>query len=193
MSNVKKRIKKQEKSLKGYVDELFEQNSKILVVRVDLAYKKPFSEEITMEESNKYISRMLNNRRSKPSVFEGNNGYIIKKEFTEDKGVHCHAFFFYDGQKVQNDSFKADQIGKTWENITESKGCYHNCNRNKSKYENNGIGMIDHNDEEKRRILIEDAISYVLKEEQDIDVLKKNKKFKSLVRGIVSKDKSKKK
>ena len=59
---------------------------------------------------------MLNNRRTKPSIFENMVGYIAKREYTEDKGPHIHTLFIYDGQKVSKDAFKGDQIGAYWKN-----------------------------------------------------------------------------
>ena len=133
---------------------------------------------------------MLNNRRSKPNVFKDQIGYVFKKEFTEDKGVHIHALFIYDGQKVQNGTFKADQIGKYWENeITQGEGSYHNCHRN--KYKNNGVGIIDHKDSDKRKILDEQVIAYLCKDEQNIDSVKESKKDRAFTRGIITKNKEK--
>jgi hypothetical protein len=184
----KSRTEKRIKSTKDYMDAVSEKYSKITVVRVDLGYKKPYSKDITLEDANKDINRMFNNMRSKPSIFKDKVAYICKKEYTEDKGLHLHALIVYDGQKVQKDAFKGDEIGKYWnDEITKGKGSYHNCNRN--KYEKNGIGMLDHRDTEKRKILDEKVISYLCKDEQDIGVLKENKKDRAFTRGTLPKSK----
>jgi len=183
--------KKQLESAKGYIDALQERSSKLNIVRVDLAYKKPYSDDISLEAVNKDIGHMLNNRRTKPSIFEHNVGYILKKEYTEDKGAHIHALFMFDGQKVQKDAYKADQVGKYWqETITKGQGSYFNCNR--EKYEKTGIGMLDHKDSEKRKILDEEVISYLCKNEQDIAPIKSNKRERAFVRGALPKKKSNK-
>lgn len=192
MKKTTKTTKKRGISTKKYLDDMFEQHSKILVVRVDCGYKKPYSDEITLDEMNKDITNVLNNRRTKPSVFEHNIGYIIKKEYTQDKGVHNHAIFMFDGQKVQNDEFKAQQIGEYWNQITCSKGSYYNCNKEKKKYINDGIGLINHKDENKRKILEKGVVSYLLKDEQSIDPIKEDKKSRSFVRGTIPSKKSKK-
>jgi len=184
-ANTKKRIE----STKQYINALSEDYSKLNIVRVDLGYKKPHSDEITLEEANEDIKRMFNNRRSKPSVFKAQVGYIIKKEYTEDRGVHCHAIFIYDGQKVQMSAYKADQIGKYWEQVTKEKGNYHNCHRN--TYDRNGIGILDHRDHEKRKVLDEDVISYLCKDEQDIAPVKERAKDRAFTRGTVPKRKEK--
>lgn len=179
---------KREVSTKEYIDALQDKHSKLCVVRVDMGYKKPYSNELTLEEVNRDIKRNLDNRRNNQSIFEHNVGYIIKKEYTKDKGVHLHALFMFDGQKVQKDVHKADQIGKYWsDKITKGKGTYHNCN--KSKYPEHGIGMLNHSDKEKRMNL-DKAISYLCKDEQHIDT-KADNNSKSLVRGTMPKKKSK--
>lgn len=186
----KSNVNKRTQSTKTYIDQLQQEYSKLNIVRVDLAYKKPYSSEVTLEEANNHFTHLLNNRRSKPVAFKNQIGYIAKREYTEDKGVHIHALFIYDGQKVQKDSFKADQIGQYWENeITQGQGCYHNCNRN--KYKNNGIGIIDHRDSDKRKILDEEVISYLCKDDQDIKPVKQSKRDRSFTRGIITKIKDK--
>jgi len=127
-------VSKRIDSTKEYIDALQAKCSKLCVVRVDLAYKKPHSDEIKLDEANNDFNRMMNNRRSKPSVFKDQVGYTCKKEYTKEKGVHFHTVFFYDGQRVQKDEFKGEQICAYWNQLTEDKGSSYNCNRNKKKY-----------------------------------------------------------
>ncbi len=185
-TKVNKRIKGAQK----YMNDLQQEYSKLNIVRVDLAYEKPYSNIVTLEEANSDLARMFNNTRSKPTVFEGKVGYIVKREYTKDKGVHFHAIFIYDGQKVQKDAFKADQIGEYWaKEITQKKGCFHNCNRNEYKYK--GVGMLDHRDGDKRKILDEVVVRYLCKDEQDINPVKENKKDRAFTRGTITKSKEK--
>lgn len=181
-----KNSKKRFESTKKYIDKLQENNSKLNVIRLDLAYKKPHSNDVTLEEATKDIERMFNNRRSN-SIFQDQVGYVCKKEYTKEKGIHFHTYFFFDGQKIQKSSFKAKQIGELWDNnITRGKGSHHNCHLN--EYINNGIGMLEHTDEEKRKNL-DDAISYLCKDEQDIEPLKTNKKERAFTRGTLPRSK----
>ena len=118
-----------------------------------LHYKKDEANNITLEKATKDINRLLNNRRNN-SKFDDNVGYLIKTEYGEDRNVHFHTFFFYDGQKVQKDMIKGEDIGKYWsENVTSGKGTYYSCNRNDYK-DNQAIGMLDYRDTEKRRNLV---------------------------------------
>jgi len=169
-----------------YLNALQEKYSKILVIRLDLSYKKPFCNDITLEEATIDLKKLLNNRRNNKTIFEHNIGYIVKKEFGFDLRIHFHVFFFFNGQEVQKGSFRADQIGKYWnEKITKDKGTYYNCNRN--KYPEHGIGMLIHTDKQKRAYL-DNAISYLCKEEQHI---KKTRKERLIVRSTISRSKSK--
>jgi hypothetical protein len=184
-------INKQLDSAKEYVDALSDKYSKLNVVRVDLAYKKPHSDNITLEDATKDLDRLFNNRRSKPTIFKDQVGYICKKEYTKERGVHIHAVFFYDGQKVKDDTKKAIDIGAYWKKeITDNKGSYYNCNLNaKKKYgKDNGIGMIGHSDSAKRENL-DTAISYLCKDKQNIEPIKKNKRDRAFTRGTIPKSK----
>ena len=186
-------VNKQLKSTEDYISALQEQYSKLCVVRVDLGYKKPYSDSIVLDDANKSFNRMLNNRRSKPSVFKNQVGYICKKEYTPSRGVHFHMVFLYDGNKVQKDAYMGDKIGEYWKELTEDRGSYHNCNR--KKYKNEGLGVLNHTDTEKREILDKHVISYLCKddEEQDIEPIKHNKRSRAFTRGTLSKSKDKKK
>ena len=188
--NNQKIIDKRIKSTKEYIDALSEKYSKLNILRVDLSYKKPHSDNMTLDTANSDFNRMMNNRRSKPSIFKEMVGHICKKEYTEDKGVHLHTVFFYDGQKVLKDILKADQIGEYWnKEITKEKGSYHNCNR--KEYKTKGIGMLDHKDSKKRENL-DKAVSYLCKDDyQDLEPIKINEKDRAFVRGTIPKSKKK--
>lgn len=174
-----------------YIDDLFDIYSKMQFIRLDLSYTKEHASNASLEDINQDLTHLLNNRRTKPSVFGGMVGYIAKKEFTEDKGPHIHTIFIFDGQKISKDEFKGDQIGKYWRNeITDGKGIYHNCNREKEKYAECALGMIDHTDETKRTVLKEKAIAYLCKDEQSIDPIKLSGTERSFTRGIIPRKKS---
>lgn len=178
-------------SNESYLDALQEKYSKLCVVRVDLEYAKNSETnkvEITLNEANKHISRLLNNRRNN-EIFDHNIGYLIKTEYGEDRNVHFHSFFFYDGQKVQKDIIKGEDIGKYWsKNITNGTGTYYNCNRNDYK-EKHAIGILDYRDVEKRRNL-DKSMEYLAKDKQNIDGLNENEKDRAIRRGTIPKEKS---
>lgn len=152
-------------SLQKYVDDLFDRYSRMLILRIDFAYKEEFSREVNDLAVSNHRENFLNNMRSN-SLFENLLGYIWKLEYGEDKGYHFHFAFFFDGAKVRQDAYLASKIGKYWqENITKGHGTHFNCNRSKSLYKRLGIGMVSHYDTKKREDLMF-ALSYLTKKEQ---------------------------
>ncbi|MEV9478363.1 YagK/YfjJ domain-containing protein, partial [Aliarcobacter butzleri] len=132
--NNNKKTNRRLESTKKYIDDLSKKYSKLNVVRVDLGYTKEDSKSITFEDASKDLNKMLNNTRSKPTVFGEMVGYITKKELGEDKGVHIHVAIIYNGNIVREDITKAQQIGEYWKNnITKGKGVFHNCSKNEYK------------------------------------------------------------
>ena len=179
--------KRRQASNEKYIDALQEKFSKVCVIRNDFGYKKDENNNvnITLDEANKHVNRFLSNRRNN-SVFDNNIGYIFKIEEGVDKGIHIHALILFNGNNVQNDKFKGDQLGQYWKKITNGKGSYHNCNRN--NYKDNATGMLDYRDIEKRRKL-DKAMAYLVKEEQSIETLKENEKDRAIRRGTIPKEK----
>ncbi|MCG3710939.1 inovirus Gp2 family protein [Aliarcobacter butzleri] len=187
--NNNKKTNRRLESTKKYIDDLSKKYSKLNVVRVDLGYTKEDSKSITFEDASKDLNKMLNNTRSKPTVFGEMVGYITKKELGEEKGVHIHVAIIYNGNIVREDITKAQQIGEYWKNnITKGKGVFHNCSKN--EYKNKAVGVIDYKDEEKRKIFDEKVLTYLCKDEQSIDSLKTNIKDRAFTRGIAPKKKS---
>lgn len=182
---------KTHRSVNNYINSLHDQYSKILAIRVDLEYLKEHSEQALLSDIKKDVKKLLDNRRGKPSIFQDQVGYVVKYENAPDKGPHAHALFLYDGQHVQKDAYIGDQIGKYWsENITAGKGVHHNCNRDKDKYKDCGIGMINHADSHKRENLLNHVVPYMLKADQSIDDLRENGRERAITKGITPKPKS---
>ena len=190
MANTSLANTKNTRSVIGYIDQLHDHHSKLLVLRVDLGYGKSHCKDASLSEIKRDAKHMLDNRRSNHELFEHQVGYVMKFEHTEEKGPHIHALFVYDGQKVQKDAYLAQKIGDYWrDKITDGNGVYHNCNRDKSQYEQCGIGMIDYSDTEKRTVLANKVIPYMLKAEQSIDKLKAGKE-RSITKGGAPSNKS---
>lgn len=172
------------KSVTRYLDQLHENYSKLLILRIDLGYAKEHGRSLELPAIKRDAKHFLDNRRANHSLFGHQVGYIFKFENTAEKGPHIHALLAYDGQKVTKDAYLSDRIGKYWsETITGGKGVYHSCNRQKLRYEQCGIGMIDHSDTDKRKNLTEKVIPYLLKSEQSIQGIKVGKE-RSVTKGI---------
>lgn len=129
-------------STANYIDQLLETHSKIQVIRLDLGYTKEYANQTSLDQTNQDLNHLLNNRRSKPSIFKNMIGYIAKREYTDEKGPHIHSLFIYDGQKLNKDAYKGDQIGEYWNQITNGHGIFHNCNREKEKYAECALGKL---------------------------------------------------
>jgi hypothetical protein len=159
------------KSLTNYIDRLFDQYARLLVVRVDLSYGLNDRLSITEEEAYEEYLQAKKDRESlfydiwHNEIFKHLVGYAWKMEYGLDKSFHFHILFFFDGSKVREDVTIGRMIGEYWQHeITGGKGLYFNCNAFKEKYEENlGIGMINHFDAELRDNLINEAAAYLVK------------------------------
>lgn len=150
----------------GYVDALFACYARLLVIRIDLGY--PYDPDLHANTHLDVLQQDMGRFKRRMSVdplFNEMAGYLFKLEYGVAKGHHLHCMFFFDGSKVQKDIFIAQQIGELWKKITESRGGFFNCNLKKDSYTYLGIGMINHNEIEKRNNL-NLALSYLFKAEQ---------------------------
>lgn len=168
MRNYKRCADNNRREVSRLVDSLFLRYSKVLVVRVDLAYTKAPSDSVLPHEVNHTDARrdlkmLLKDMRSK--LFKTNYiTYVWKLEYGPIKGYHYHAFFFFDGSKVRGDIDLADMIGNHWRTVvTAGRGCFFNCNKFKKYYPSLGIGMIGYTDSRKIGNLIYKALEYLMK------------------------------
>ena len=165
--NLRDRSNKRMRSAMKLVRRLFEKYNKLLVLRIDLSYRKELKDSITPEVAKSDLSRLLNNTRTNRTLFEFLVGYIWKLEYGQDKGYHYHAIMFFNGSDVRNDYYRAMLIGEYWNNvITKGRGTYFNCNAKKHEYQHIGIGMVRRNDFLTRDNLRNRVIKYLAKSEQ---------------------------
>jgi len=127
---------------------------------------------ISFEEVQADRARLVRNMKGKPSIFKHLVGYIWRIECSRISGYHLHMTFFFDGSHVQKDAYLGDLIGQYWiDTITQGRGYYENCNRNKSRYGHAlALGRIDYTDTDKRRLLF-DALSYFCKASQVVQMV----------------------
>ena len=86
------------------INRHFEYHSRILVVRIDLRYKKEVFEEVSFEMVQLHREQLLDDRRSYPVVFEGLLGYAWGLEYGEQEGgYHYHLLALYDGAVRRDD------------------------------------------------------------------------------------------
>ncbi len=162
------------RSATEYVNAMFHKHSRLLVVRIDLAYRKnylpvgyqykggalnPF--QVSVDEFLQHRQILLESLQ-RHTVFEYLKGYVIKLEHGRDKGFHMHCLFLFDGSKVREGISRGSMIGEFWVNhITHGNGLFYNCNLSQN-YFYNGVGMVHSADAEKR-IGVDYAVKYMTK------------------------------
>ncbi|WP_024912837.1 YagK/YfjJ domain-containing protein [Chania multitudinisentens] len=162
---LRKYQKAAKKNLKGtlqYIDSLSAQYARLLVVRVDLTYRKDAKVMITADLARQHRQRFFKNLQAH-RLFRACVGYIWKLEYGRYKGFHYHLLVFYDGSLVRQDVTLARLLGEYWRDvITDGAGNYYNCNAYKERYRIPGIGMLHHADTVKRDGL-NIAVNYLCK------------------------------
>jgi hypothetical protein len=166
--NYKRGASENRKELFRLVDSVFRKYAKVLVVRLDLSYKKSTSRPLDMQNiSHEDVRRNLRNllKDLKGKIFKEHLiSYVWKLEYGPMKGYHYHIFFFFDGSKVMRDIDLAERIGEHWSGVvTGGIGGYFNCNKMKERYRTLGIGMIGHRDSVMLDNLKNNALGYLLK------------------------------
>ncbi|MBV7515967.1 inovirus-type Gp2 protein, partial [Pseudomonas sp. PDM25] len=64
------------------------------------------------------LDRMTAEHERNP-IFDHLLGYICAVEQGDDRGYHIHAAYFFNGNEVCRDVYKAQQIGDLWARITQ--------------------------------------------------------------------------
>jgi len=140
-------------SLKDYMGKLFCHYSKLLIVRVDLAYRNDSKRQINIEQFYKHFEKMRNRLSNKDTCFENLHGHAwaIEQSREGDCSYHVHMLLIYDGTKVQNGSYYAQLVGGKWEQLTQGHGCYFNPHAREYIHKLRmagceiGIGMVSRN------------------------------------------------
>lgn len=135
------------KTLVTRMQDVSDRYSRILVVRVDLAYPLKSQDQIGIIDFKDDMDVLRNRLRDQDTIFNGLVEYAWALEQGEDKGYHCHLLLVYKGSKHRNAYWIADQVGKLWSDITDGLGCHFNCHTSEylkqfSDRNRLGIGMI---------------------------------------------------
>jgi hypothetical protein len=169
----------------AYINGLFDCYSRLVVLRLDFSYRKEIAHTKTFEDIRRDLDKMRNNARHNDTIFKGLEGYIFKIEYGLDKKIHAHALLFLNGhiRKPSSDVNHAEAIGEYWKNtITKGDGIYWNCNAHKKKYRYNAIGLVQHDDIEKRSYLIM-AMKYLCKKTRQVIKPRDKPQTKTLTKG----------
>jgi hypothetical protein len=163
LRNLKRSEVRNSTSVHDYINRLFRLHSKLLVVRVDVHYGDEIKDTMTIEEAIDDRDTYL---RAVKRRYRNLLGYVWKLEYGVDRGYHYHMAFIFNGNKVQGDISLGRKLGEEWKSLSREPRTYYNCNADRDKYEEwgaYGIGMVRCDDLEKRHLLLQNALSYLLK------------------------------
>ncbi|VVP58721.1 hypothetical protein PS870_05920 [Pseudomonas fluorescens] len=161
-----------------YTDALISRYSRTLIIRVNLYYYQTVQLRLRVERVFEDLDRLTAELERNP-IFNHLLGYICAVEQGDDRGYHIHAAYFFNGNEVWADVYKAQQIGDLWARIAQGQGYFDSCNHDKEeKYGKKGrdkveeqrelgIGMIFQNDQEIRPH-IHYAMCYLVKDAQQV-------------------------
>ncbi|MCF4971275.1 MULTISPECIES: inovirus-type Gp2 protein [Pseudomonas] len=137
--------KQQEREITEYADGVMSFYSRTTIIRVDLHYRTEAQARLRVEQVFDDLDALIA-KHSRHPTFEHLIGYICAVEQgdrSDGSGYHIHAAYFFNGNVVCRDVWKAIEIGELWEEITRGQGYAHSCNHDKDQYgEACGIGRI---------------------------------------------------
>ncbi|MDY5466223.1 MAG: inovirus-type Gp2 protein [Campylobacter sp.] len=146
------------------IDSSLELDSRVAVIRLDLSCQ---NSKGSADRLNSDLNKLRLNARSNPSIFKDQIGYVIKLEKGDNDNYHAHALFTFREHEVKNHKYKAEQLGKYWQEvITKGNGIYHNCNT--KEYDKNCLGVIERSSVDDIEELKENVLGYLCKDEQSI-------------------------
>lgn len=164
-------MRRKRENLSEYAMALHHRYSRLLVVRVDLFYKRALQDLRTIENVFGDVDSLVTEIVERKGIFENLVGYARNLEQGASLGYHAHLALYFRGWKHQSDWFLADEVGKRWVFHTSGHGNYHICNNTeeKQKYARQGslgIGMIRRDDPEACANSI-DAVCYLANPEKE--------------------------
>ncbi len=169
-----KHVRQNTESLLAYIDGLFDHWGRLLVIRLDLGYKRDFVngegdaviDYAQVREHREAFLEYLNSGAF-PSVLRG---FAWSLEMGRTASYHFHWLLFIDGHESQQDITLARVLGEHWDKvITEGKGRYHNCNAD--RYPDRGVGMIDYWNSDRMEALKVRVATYLTKQDYLIRTL----------------------
>ncbi|MGZ0787693.1 hypothetical protein ACXM5X_32650 [Pseudomonas saponiphila] len=125
--------KKQEIRVCDYSDAVVDRYSRTIIVRINLYYRAEAQARLRVEHVFDDLDRLIAEHERNP-IFSHLIGYICAMEQgdrNDGRGYHIHAAYFFNGNEVRGDVYKAQQIGELWERITRGQGYFDSCNHDK--------------------------------------------------------------
>ncbi|MFJ2680800.1 hypothetical protein [Pseudomonas sivasensis] len=154
----------------NYSDAIWELYSRITIVRVDFHYRSEAQARLRVEHVFEDLEQLIAEHRRNP-LFDHLIGHMYSVEQgdrNDGGGYHIHAAYFFNGNEVRGDVFKAVQLGELWEDITHGQGYMYSCNHDKDQYGDEcGIGRIERSDHAIRRH-VHKVVKYLVKDAQHL-------------------------
>ena len=150
--------------------------SRILVVRLDLAYKKKYHHSVDIADFDNDMRILRQRIHNQDGIFKGLIEYAWALEQGTEKGYHCHLLLVYKGHEHKNAYGIAERISEIWKKITFNQGCYFNCHSPEylNQFEEQGtlgIGMIHRNNPDQVGNMLK-AIQYLVRPEKEEQYLR---------------------
>jgi hypothetical protein len=162
--------KDQEGEIKAYTDSVMSLYSRTTIIRLNLYYRPEAQARLRVEQVFDDLDALIA-KHSRNPIFEHLVGYIYAVEQgdrNDGRGYHIHAAYFFNGNKVCRDVWKAIEISELWKEITRGQGCAHSCNHDKEGYaDRRGIGHIQR-DDQSIRPRTHEAMTYLVKDDQHL-------------------------
>ncbi|HHM4719945.1 TPA: hypothetical protein ACRNIE_003053 [Pseudomonas aeruginosa] len=161
---------RQEIRICDYADDMMERYSRTTIVRVNFYYYSEVQDRLRVDHVFDDLDELIAEHENN-LIFEDLIGYICSVEQgdrSDGRGYHIHAAYFFNGNVVQGDVYKAIQLDELWERITHGQGYLHSCNHDKARYGDGlGIGRILRSDRAIRRH-VHKAVKYLVKDGQHL-------------------------
>ncbi|GLO43964.1 hypothetical protein [Pseudomonas putida] len=168
--DLRHQAKEQEIQVCDYADALCELYSRITIIRVDFHYRSEAQARLRVEHVFENLDELIAKHKCN-AIFDQLIGHIYSVEQGDRHdggGYHIHAAYFFNGNVVQGDVYKAIQLGELWEDITHGQGYIYSCNHDKEQYGDGcGIGRILRSDRAIRRH-VHKAVKYLVKDAQHL-------------------------
>ena len=132
----------------NHQNELFERFSKLLMLRIDFAYRKN-SESFEYADVNQLVADMIWLTEQCAHI-PGLVGYAWVLEYGEDHRYHIHAAFYINGQRHRKVWCFWEAIQSLWEDITDGEGYAHRCEP-KGHYRVRGERVVSFSDSKGRQ------------------------------------------
>ncbi|WP_240112383.1 inovirus-type Gp2 protein [Pseudomonas aeruginosa] len=161
---------KQGREITEYSDAVMSRYSRTTIIRMDLYYRPEAQARLRVEHVLDHLDALIAQHHRNP-IFEHLIGHIYAVEQgdrNDGRGYHIHAAYFFNGNQVCRDVWKAIEISELWEEITRGQGYAHSCNHDKERYGDEcGIGQIQRDDQAKRPHAHR-AMRYLVKDDQHL-------------------------